>query len=269
MRRAVLLAAFVLAAPAAGAAAPPDDALSEGERAACEGELETLERRRRLFEAQGLPEAEIERRNASHREALAQCRRQVRAKAQRELEERQDQAEIARRAGPNATELERERARREVRRERLGARSPSSMTAAERAELAAGMHEELEATHQALDRAHARDPLFMRVIHSALACYHGERRGELQNLISSEEALLKLGSGDRQKLYSLRSELRQSDEVLARSAEAARGLPGGLDRCSAPTVAVVAHCLALRFGGTRTASTCDAEDVQQYTRLVK
>jgi hypothetical protein len=268
MRRAVLLAAFALTAPTARAA-PPGGAPSAAEQAACESELETLERRRRLFEAQALPAAEIERRNASYVEALDQCRRQIRAKELRELEQRQDLAEIERRAGANATELERERARREVRRERLGSKNPASMTAAERAELAAGMDEELAQTHQALDRAHARDPAFMRVVHSALACYHGERRNELKDLIASEENLLKIGAGDRQNLYALRSELSQADAVLARTAEAARQLPGGLDRCSARAVAVVAHCLAMQAAGTRSEPTCDVEEVQQYTRLVK
>jgi hypothetical protein len=269
MRRAALVAAFaVVAAGAPRVRAAPEGDDPSGEASACESELDVVERRRRLFEAQGLPADEIARRNARQQDALTECRRQVRAKQQRELEARQDLEEIERRAGANATELERERARREVRRERLGSKSPSSMTPQERAELAAGMEEELAATHQAIDRAHLRDPLFMRVVHSALACYHGERRAELGDRIASEENLLKIGAGDRTALYALRSELKQTDTVLARTAETARSLPGGLERCSARAVALVAQCLAVQAGGTR-APTCEAEDVQQYMRLLK
>jgi hypothetical protein len=271
MRRAVLLAIAALAAqsPRASAQARGGEALGDDERAFCANEVEVVERRRKVFEGQGLAPGEIARRNGPHLEALAECRERFRAEERRRREQQQDLAEVARRAGPNATELERERVWREVRRERLGSKSPSSLTAEERAELAAGVGEEMAATHRALDDAHARDPRFMRVVHSALACYHGDRRDALRELISSEESMLKLGTGDRQKLYSLKSELRQSDEVLGRSREAARTLPGGLEGCTSPTVAVVAHCLAVRLQAKRVEPACDSEEIQQYVRFVK
>jgi hypothetical protein len=273
MRRAVLLAIAALAAPPARAQAQPQaqggEGLGEDERAFCASEAEVVERRRKVFEAQGLSPGEIARRNGSQLDALAECRERFKAEERRRREQQQDVAEVARRAGPNATELERERVWREVRRERLASKSPSSLTAEERAELAAGMGEEMAATHRTLDDAHARDPRFMRVVHSALACYHGDRRDVLRDLISSEESLLKLGTGDRQKLYSLRSELRQSDEVLGRSREAARTLPGGLEACTHPGVAVVAHCLAVRLQASRVEPACESEEIQQYVRFVK
>ncbi len=270
MRRVVLVTTLLLAVGSAPAAAPAkSEGLSDEERAFCSSELEVLEKRRRVFEGQGLPASEIARKNEPQQRALAECREGFRVQNRRELEQKQDLEEAARRAGPNATELERDRAWREVRRERLSSRSASALNAEERAELAAGMGEELQATHRALDDAHQRDPSFLRVIHSALACYHGERRSELKELIASEESLLKLGTGDRQKLYSLKSELRVSDEVLARNSEAARGIPGGLDRCTIPSVAVVTHCLAIRLAGTRTEPACESEQIQQYVRFVQ
>ena len=192
MPSAVLLATLALAA----ARPAGTDAISEDERAYCASEVEVVEKRQKLFEAQGL-------------------------------------------------------------------------SAAEKAELAAGAGDEIKATEHALDDAHQRDPQFMRVVYSALACYHGERRNDLKEAIESEERLLKLGTGDRQKLYSLKSELRQSEEILARNAEAVRTLPNGVDRCTNPTVAVVTHCLGRRLTGARQEAACESEEIQQYVRFVK
>lgn len=267
----VLLALAPSAArPAAAArAAAPAAPLSADEEAYCEEEIGVVERRRKVFVGQGLGPREIARRNAAALLALEECRAAFRAHRRRTLEERQDLAEVARRVGPDATEKERAQAWREVRRERLAARSPSTLTAEERAELAAGMPEELAATRAALDAAHARDPAFMRVVHSALACFHGERRESLEEQIGSERALLALGNGDRQRLYALRSALRESEEVLARSREAARGYRGGLEGCASPGIALVSHCLAVRFQDRRSEPACDSEEIQQYVRLVK
>lgn len=270
MRTAVLVAILVLGAGPARAAAPArDEEPSDDERTFCASEHEVVDKRRKVFEGQGLTATEVARRNEPQQRALAECRERLRAEQRRDGEQKQDLAEVARRAGPNATELERDRVWKEVRRERLASKRSSELNDEERAELAAGMGDELKATHHALDDAHQRDPGFMRVIHSALACYHGERRTELSELISSEESLLKLGTGDRQKLYALKSELRASEEVLHRNTEASRGLPGGLDRCTAPTVAVVRHCLAIRLSDTRHEPACESEEIQQYVRFVK
>jgi hypothetical protein len=270
MLRTLLIASLMVAAPRPGAAAAAAaDTLSEDERVFCASEREILEKRGKVFEAQKLSPAEIARKNETQLQDLKDCRERFQAQARRAREEKQDVDEVTRRAGANATEIERERVYKEVRRERLASKSPSSLTAAEKAELAAGMGDEMNATHRALDDAHQRDPQFMRVIYSALACYHGERRASLKEAIASEERMLKLGSGDRTKLYSLRSELRQSEEVLSRNDEAIRTLPNGTDRCTSPTVAVVAHCLGVRLASTRAEPACESEEIQQYVRFVK
>jgi hypothetical protein len=237
------------------------------EEAFCAEELEMVERREDLFQKQGLPPSEIARRNDMQLKTLAECRERYRAQQRRAREQKEDVAEVERRAGPNATEKERDRVFKEIRRERLASRPTSQLTAEERAELAAGMQDELATTHAALDTAHSRDPAFMRIVHSAVSCYHGDRKEELEDQISSEQALLKLGNGDKNRLYALRSELRQNEEVLARSREANAGRP--LERCSSPSVALVAHCLGVRLQAGRTEAMCESEEVQQYIRFVK
>lgn len=272
MRTSALFLLFVasgFAAPRQAAAAAAAAQLSAEEKASCEAELEVVERRERIFRAQGLGAREVARKNELELRALDECRERFREKQRRAGEDREDVEEAARRAGPNATELERERAWRELRRERLASRDPAQLDADERAELAAGTQEEVATTHAALDAAHARDPAFMRAVHSALACYHRDRREDLGAQLASEQALVKLGTGDRQKLYRLRAALHESDEVLARSREAARTLPGGLERCANRTIAVLAHCLAIRSGGGQAEPACEAEEVQQYVRFVK
>jgi hypothetical protein len=272
MRRiAVLVSALVAAGagaprPAAAAGPPP---LSDEEAEFCADELEVVERRERLFEAQGLSASEIARRNGPQLSTLAECRERFRAKQRSALDHQADLEEVQRRAGPDATEKERERAWREIRRERLAAKPSSRLTPDEKAELAAGMQDEMAATHAALDGAHARNPEFMRVVHSGLACYHSDRKAELEEQISSEQSLLKLGTGDRQRLYALRSELRQSDEVLARTREATGGRPGSLERCASPSIAVLAHCMGIRFEGKPEEPMCESEEIQQYVRFVK
>jgi hypothetical protein len=270
MRWSAALLCVCLAAPWRHAAAAPAGApLSAEEKAFCENEIQVVERRARIFQAQGLSPREAARKNEAEVRALEECRARLREQERREREQREDMEEVGRRAGPNATERERERAWREIRRERLASKDPARLDAAERAELAAGTQEEVATTHAALDTAHARDPAFMRAVHSALACYHTDRKAELEEQIASEEALVKLGTGDRQKLYALRAALRQSDEILSRTREAARGLSGGLERCANRTVAVVAHCLALRFQGGEAEAACEAEEIQQYVRFVR
>jgi hypothetical protein len=270
MHAAVALALLALAAPPAAAAQPAPARtagaqLSEDERAFCASELEVVERRQKVFESQGLSSAEVALKNEGATRDLAECRTRFKEQKRRDAELEADTQEAARRAGPDATPPERDKAWREVRRERLATRSPSSLTAEEKAELDEGMQEEMKATHQALDAAHQRDPAFLRVLHSAIACYQGERRTSLKEAIASEERLAKAGSGNRQRLYGLKSELRATEEVLARNADAAKTLPNGLDKCSAPTIRVIAHCL----GSERAEPACGSEDVQQYVRMVK
>jgi hypothetical protein len=268
MRRIALLVSFALAAPAS-AEAPTAPAPATTEETFCSNEVEMVARRRRLFEREGLPEEEVVRRNTSQLRALVECRERLRSQ-QREADAAQREAEdIARRAGPNATEKERAATRRVVRLERLSAKSPSSLTREERAELAEGMKEEMVATHAALDRAHARDRGFMRVVHSALACYHVDRKEALENQIASEETLLKLGTGDKQALYGLQSELRHSDAVVARSREFGRGHALGLEPCGSSSVPLLVHCIGVQHEGKPALAACEGEDMQQYLRFAK
>ncbi|WP_242394217.1 hypothetical protein [Anaeromyxobacter oryzisoli] len=265
------LAAALGLSPVASKAPPPhrDVPMSAEEKAFCADELGVVERRARLFQAQGLSAAEIDRRNEGVQQNVAECRQRFGAEQRRAAEKQADLAELERRVGPDATELERQRAWRQLRRERLAVKPASALTADERAELQAGTQEELAATHRTLDTTHARDPRFMRQVHSALACYHGERRAALELEIAHEESLAKVGGGDRTRLYVLRSDLRQSDEVLARSREAARELPDGLARCSEPQTAVLAHCLGIRAEGKKAEPACESEELQQYLRFVR
>ncbi|BDG05813.1 hypothetical protein [Anaeromyxobacter oryzae] len=272
MRKAALAVALALGLPAAAPAKPAAaraDAMTPEEKAFCASELEVVEKRTRVFQAQGLGAAEIDRRNEGPRQNLADCRRRFQSDQRRIAEEQEDLAEVDRRAGPTATEVERERVWRQLRRERLAGKSPASLTPEEKAELQAGVQEELAATHQTLDTVHARDPFFMRQVHSALACYHGDRREDLRAALSHEESLVKVGTGDRTRLYALRADLKQSEEVLARSREAARTLPDGLARCSEPQTAVLAHCLGIRFEGKKNEPACESEQIQQYIRFIK
>lgn len=274
--------ALVLALAAAGAPAathagkasarpaPNREApFTDEERSFCAGELDAVARRTRLFEAQGLAQAEIARRNATAAASVAECRRRFGAEQRRAREERDDLEELDRRTGPDATELEREAAWRQLRRERLSAKSPSALSDGERAELQAGLQDEVRETHETLDTAHAQDRPFMRQVHSALACYHGDRRDDLTAEIGHEESLVKLGTGDRTRVYALRSRLRESESVLARSREAARGFPEGLLRCGDPQTAVLSHCLGVRLEGKQHEPACDSEAIQQYLRFIR
>ncbi len=263
------LALFLLfAMPGGGSSAANGSPLSDEEKAFCQNEIEIVEKRRKIFEAQGLSAFEIARRNDGPHRDLAECRQRFQARSRGMSRENQDAEEVARRTGPDATPLERAKALAEVRRERLSSLSPSLLTPEEKAELAAGMAEEMETTHQMMDTVHSRDPKFMRVVHSALACFHTERREELIDRIASEENLIKLGSGDKQTLYTLRSELKTSEVVLAQCREASRHYEYGLDRCTTPPVALVAQCVGIATTGKQQ-PTCEAEDVQQYLRLVR
>ncbi len=270
MRRIAALVPVLLVAlgPARAAhAATGVPKLSDEEATFCADELEVVERRAAVFDAQGLSPSEVARRNDAQLRILEECRGRFRTRQRSAQEQKQDLAELERRVGPNATEKERDQVWKEIRRDRLASKPASQLTPEEKAELAAGMQDEMAATHAALDSAHARDPAFMRMVHSGLSCYHGDRKAELDTQIASEEALVKLGTGDRQRLYALRSDLHQSEEVLTRMREASGGRP--LERCSAPSVALITHCMALRLQGKAPEAMCESEEIQQYVRFVK
>ncbi len=276
MRTLAILVTACLALPAAPAlaqakAAPRADgkALTAEERDACAGDLEKLEKRQKLFEQQGLRASEIARRNEDAQVALDECVKAWRRQRAAEKERLADIAELQRRTGPDATDVQRDEAWAQIRRERLSTKRPSELTAEERAELNAGSKAELAETHATLDTVHAKDPAFMRMVHSALACYHGVRRDRLREDLHHEESLLKLGQGDRNRVYGLKSELRTSDEVLARSKEAAKGYRDGLGRCTEEKVAVLAHCLTIRLEDRPNEPACESEEIQQYIRFIK
>jgi len=268
-----LTAVLAAASPAGAADAPrkagPSGALAAEEREACTAELDVLEKRVRLFEGQGLPRAEVQRRNEGAQAALAECVRTFRLSRAAQKARDADLAELNRRAGPTASDDLRAEIWTQIRLERLSAKPVSELTEEERAELRAGSRAELAETHATLDTVHARDPVFMRMVHSALACYHGVRRDRIKDDLRHEETLLKLGKGERQRVYALKSDLRQSDDVLARSREAAKGYKDGLGRCTEEKVAVLAHCLAIRFDATQQEPACESEEIQQYIRFIK
>lgn len=256
-------------APTPKPPAPARRTLTAEERAACGDELEVIEKRVKLFESQGLSRTEIARRNETAQAALEDCLRDHRLNRDSDRERAEDLAELERRAGPEASDATRAEAWAQIRRERLASKPPSKLTAEERAELAAGSGAELAETRATLDSTHARDPAFMRMVHSSLACYHGVRRDRLKDELAHEDALAKIGEGDRQRVYALKNELKQSEEVLARSREAARGYPQGLAKCTEEKVAVLAHCLANRFESRVAEAACESEEIQQYIRFIK
>jgi hypothetical protein len=271
-----LTAALAAALPAGAADAPrkttgpgPARALSTEEREGCDAELDVLEKRVKLFEGQGLARAEVQKRNEGAQAALDECLRTFRLSRSAQKAREADLAELERRAGPNASDEARSEIWTQLRLERLSAKPSSELTEEEREELRAGSKADLAETHATLDTVHARDPVFMRMVHSALACYHGVRRDRIKDDLRHEETLLKLGKGERQKVYSLKSELRQSDDVLARSREAAKGYREGLGRCTEEKVAILAHCLAIRFEGQQQEPACESEEIQQYLRFIK
>ena len=262
-------AVLMLAPHAARPAGDADAARQAEENAYCADDLRMVENRRKLFAAQGLSAGEISQKNAQAEQAVAECRKRFRREKQAELDFAADEKEALERAGPKATPEQRMKAWKEVRRERLATKRQSDLTAEERAELAAGEGDEMKATHRAMDQAHANDPDFMRISHSALACYHKQRKARLDQQIQEEESLLKLGTGDRQRFYTLSSDRTNSEGVLAQVATAAARYPGGLSSCAERRIAVLAHCLALRLEGGKRQPSCEAEEIQQYLRLVK
>jgi hypothetical protein len=276
-RIAALVSTFALAIGAAALSAPSpasaaDDAAAARqaeENAYCADDLKMVENRRKLFAAQGLSPAEISGKNAQAEQAVAECRRKFRREKQAEIDFAADEAEALQRAGPKATPEQKIRVWKEVRRERLAAKPPSELTSDERTELAAGEGEEMKATHKAMDVAHSNDPAFMRISHSALSCYHGARQQRLAGQISEEENLIRLGTGDRQHYYTLVSDKKTSDEVMKQVSAAAATYSGGLIRCDDRKIAVLTHCLTIRLEGRKRQPSCDAEEIQQYLRLVK
>jgi hypothetical protein len=274
-----LVAMLIAAATAPTAAAAPKPAtqpakarpapLSDLEKEACSSELEVLEKRSKFFQAQGLSPAEVATRNELAQATLDECLASHRVRRAAELEKLADMKELDRRVGPDASDAVRAEAWKQIRRERLAGKPRSKLTAEEKAELAAGAKAEVAETHATLDTHHAKDPAFMRMVHSALACYHGVRRDNLRDQLAAEQARIKKGDGDRQKVYALQSQLKQSDDVLARSREAARQWKAGLRKCTEEQVAILTRCLAVQFEDRPPEPACDSEEIQQYVRFIK
>jgi hypothetical protein len=262
-----LVVSLVAALPPAAPASPAP--LTDLQREACSSELEVLDRRTRLFRGQGLVTAEIARRNELSQAALDECLAAFKLRRAADQERLADLEELERRVGSDATEAARAEAWAQLRRERLASKPRSRLTADEKAELNAGSTAEVAETHATLDTVHARDPAFMRMVHSALACYHGVRRDRLRDQLAAEQARLMKGADDRQKVYALQSDLRQSDEVLTRSRVAAREWKGGLLRCTQEQVAVLTRCLSVQFDERPAEPACESAVIQQYVRFVK
>jgi hypothetical protein len=261
------------AAPKQGTAPPAATAkprpLTDLEKESCAAELAVLEKRVQFFQAQGVTAAEIVHRNELAQATLDECLASYRVRRAAELEKLADMKELDRRVGPNAGDEVRAEAWAQIRRERLAGKPRSRLTEEEKAELAAGSGAEVAETHATLDTYHAKDPAFMRMVHSALACYHGVRRDKLKDQLAAEQARVAKGKGDRQKVYALQSDLKQSTDVLARSREASRQWKDGLRRCSEEKVGILTRCLAVRFEDRPAEPACDSEEIQQYVRFVR
>ncbi len=279
MRKLLALVAMLAAAlPPATRAAPKATGpsgratpapLTDLEKEACANEFEVLEKRGKFFQAQGLSTAEVAKRNELAQATLEECLAGQRVRRAAELEKLNDMKELDRRVGPDASDAVRAEVWKQIRRERLAGKPRSKLTAEEKAELAAGAKAEVAETHATLDTHHARDPAFMRMVHSALACYHGVRRDKVRDQLAAEQGRLKKGGGDRQKVYALQSQLKQSDDVLARSREAARRWKAGLRKCTEEQVAILTRCLAVQFEDRPPEPACDSEEIQQYVRFIK
>jgi hypothetical protein len=243
--------------------------LTDLEKEACAGELDVLAKRARFFQAQGLGAAEIARKNELSQQTLDECLAAFRRKRDVELEKLADMNELDRRAGPDAPEAIRAETWTQIRRERLAGKPRSRLTPEEKAELTAGSKAEEAETHATLDTFHARDPAFMRMVHSALACYHGVRRDKVKDQLAAEQARVQRGGGDRQKVYALQAQLKQSEDVLARSREASREFKDGLRRCTEEQVAVLTRCLTVQFEERPAEPACESEEIQQYIRFIK
>ena len=253
-------------APAAGAKARP---LTDLEKQACAGELEVLDKRVQFFQGQGIGAAEIARRNELPQATLVECLTAFRQKRTYELERLADLGELDRRVGPDASDAVRDEAWLRIRRERLAGKPRALLTAEEKAELNAGTRAEVAETQATLDTYHAKDPTFMRMVYSTLACYHGVRRDKLKDQLAAEQARLQRGEGDRQRAYALQSQLKQSDDLVATSREASRQWKDGLHRCTEEQVAILTRCLAVQFDDRPPEPACESEQIQQYVRFIR
>lgn len=258
-----VLAWTTLAALLVPAAALASEPLGSEEAEFCKLELEALARRARLFVGQGLPPAEVKRRNAPFEQHLLDCRARWREELRARGEEQRLGEEIARRAGPDANELQRARAEREVRLEHARRKRPAERTAAEQRLVGEA---DAELAERRAAEARARDPALLRQLRSALHCAHSRRRDRWRAEIAEEERLSTLGGGDRQRLYFLRAELRRDEEVLAGNAPDLAAVGGALP-CSEPHVAQLALCIEAQAGG-REETSCETEAVRGNLRLL-
>jgi hypothetical protein len=255
--------------PAAAPAPAKPRPLTDLEKEACASELEVLDTRVRMFQGQGLGAAEITRKNELPQQTLDECLATFRLQRNAELEKLADMNELDRRVGPDASDAVRAETWTQIRRERLAGKPRSQLTPEEKAELEAGSKAEEAETHATIDTAHAQDPVFMRMVHSALACYHGVRRDRIKDQLAAEQAKVNKGAGDKQRVYALQAQLKQSDEVLARSREASKEYKDGLRRCTEEQVAVLTRCLTVKFDDLAPQPACESSQIQQYLRFIK
>jgi len=253
------LATLLLPGAAGGAVEP----LRPEEAEFCKLEIEALDRRARLFVGQGLPPGEVKRRNAPFEQHLLDCRARWREELRARGEEERIAEEIARRAGPDANELQRAQATREVRLEHARRKRPAERTAAERQLVDEA---DAEAQVRRAAEAQARDPVLQRRLRSAVHCAHARRRDRGRAEIAEEERLSSLGGGDRQRLYFLRAELRRDEDVLAGNGPDLAAVGGPLP-CGDPLVAPLAHCIEMQAAG-REDPACQTESMRASLRLL-
>lgn len=224
------LAVLGATALAADELPPSARSLSTAERQACAEEIRVLQNRRRLFAGQSLSEAELRQRNAAAEEALAEC-----VQAARERQRRDPDRPL----NPKEKLTPEEAAKRE--RERK----------------------------QRLDEAHRRDPRFMRELLSSVICYQRQKKDRAEAGIDEENRFARLGrEPDKQALYRYQSDLSRASKSLSMARKEVAEYGAALS-CEEENVAVLAHCLAVQEGETARDQGCQAEEIQQYLRLLK
>jgi hypothetical protein len=256
-----LALALLGAAPAARAGLAEDLGMSEAEAVYCESELAVVQNRLRIFRAQGLPPAEQRRRNAAAEASVYDCRRRYRELQKADVEDEAVRAEVARRLPPNAGEVQRDRAEREVRLERARAKPRSALRDDERKLLAA---EEDRIRRERAEADRVRDPRFRRPAVSALLCLHQRQLARARTERADEE---RLGVADRNRAYYLKGEIRRLEENVAAEREELAGV-GGPMACSEPRVAALERCAAIGSARAREDETCQSDELQDLVRVL-
>ena len=256
-------AALALAAspPPARAGVAEDLGMSDAEAVYCESEVAQVENRLRIFRAQGLSPAEQRRRNAGAEENVADCRRRFHELRKADEDDEAVRAEVARRLPPNAGEVQRDRAEREVRLERARAKPRSALRDDERKLLTA---EEERVHRERAEVERVRDPRFRRPAVSAMLCLH---QRQLSRARTERAEVERLGIADKNRVYYLKGEIRRLEENVAGEREELSRVGGPLP-CSEPRVASLERCAAMGSARARDDEMCSSEELQELVHVL-